>query len=362
MPRRFPLFRSAPLTPLWRRRLANFRANRRGVWSLRIFLLLLLLTLPAEFVANDVPIAVRVGGRWYWPVLKSYPETAFGGAFETEADYTDPVVAEDLIGKRGGWMLWPPVRYSYDTVDDETLGPVPSPPTRRHWLGLDDQGRDVLARALYGFRISVIFGFTLTVISLAVGVLLGLWQGYAGGKTDLFFQRFIELWGSMPQLYLLIIMSAMIIPSFWSLLVLMLMFSWMGSVGLVRAESLRARNFDYVKAARALGMSGIRVAVKHVLPNALVSTLSYLPFTLAGSLTVLTSLDFLGFGLPAGSPSLGEMLRQGKENLQAPWLGLTAFLVLAVMFALVVFIGEAARDAFDPRKVLKAPAAGGKAP
>ncbi len=356
---RSPFFRFAPVTPLWQRRLANFRANRRGVWSLRIFILLLLLTMPAEFIANDVPVCVRVNGHGYWPVMRAYPETTFGGPFETEADYADPFVAENLIAAKGGWMLWPPVRYSFDTVDDESLAPVPSPPSRRHWLGLDDQGRDVLARAIYGFRISVIFGFTLTIISLVIGVLLGLWQGYVGGRVDLFLQRFMELWGSMPQLYLLIIMSAMIIPSFWSLLILMLLFSWMGSVGLVRAESLRARNFDYVKAARALGMSGFRVAVKHVLPNALVSTLSYLPFTLAGSLTILTSLDFLGFGLPAGSPSLGEMLRQGKENLHAPWLGLTAFLVLAIMFALVVFIGEAARDAMDPRKVLKAPAGGG---
>ena len=341
------------LSPLSRRRLANFCANRRGIWALRVFVLLLLLTLPAEFVANNRPLLVRLDGHGYCPVLRAYPETAFGGALETETDYTDPYVAETLVAARGGRMLWPPVRYRYDTVDMETDRPAPAPPAPGHWLGTDDQGRDVLARAIYGFRLSVLFGVTLTLISTVVGVLLGLWSGYSGGWVDLIFQRFMELWTSMPQLYMLIIMSSFIIPGFASLLGLLLLFSWVSLVGLVRAETLRARNFDYIRAARALGLSGPRIALRHVLPNAMVSAMTYLPFILAGSLTTLTARDFLGLGLPPGSPSLGEMLQQGKSNLQAPWLGVTAFGVLAVMFVLVVFIGEALRDAFDPRKVVR---------
>lgn len=341
------------LSPLWQRRFANFRANRRGVWSLRILLLFLLVALPAEFIANDVPVVVRHAGRWYFPVLRAYPETVFGGVFETETDYKDPFVANTLIRGNGGWMLWPPVRFRYDTVDYETPVPAPAPPDRNHWLGLDDQGRDVFARALYGFRVSVLFGLMLTAASTLVGVLLGLWQGYAGGRVDLFFQRFLELWTSMPQLYVLIILSSFIVPGFWSLLGVMLLFTWTGLVQVVRAETLRARNFDYIRAARALGLSGVNIALRHVLPNAMVATLTFLPFTLASSLTMLTSLDFLGLGLPPGSASLGEMLQQGKANLQAPWLGLTAFTVLCAMFMLVVFIGEAVRDAFDPRKVAR---------
>lgn len=313
-------------------------------------MLLLLLSLPAEFVANDKPLLVKYAGHLYVPVLHSYPETTFGGVFETEADYTDPYVTETLIKGSGGWIIWPLVRYSYGTVDEESTEPAPTAPSRRHWLGTDGQGRDVVARVLYGFRLSVLFGFTLTAISTVIGVLMGLWQGYKGGWVDLIMQRIMELWGSMPQLYLLIIMASFIRPSFMTLLCLLLLFSWMRLVGVVRAETLRARNFEYVKAARALGMSGTRIAMKHILPNAIVATLTFLPFTLAGSLLMLTSLDFLGLGLPPGSPSLGELLQQGKSNLYAPWLGVTAFMALAIMFSLVVFIGEAVRDAFDPRK------------
>lgn len=345
------------LSPMTRRRLAVFRANRRGVWSLRIFLLLLVLALPAGFVASDRPLAVRAGGRWFFPALRDVPETALGGVFATPADFRDPHVAEDLVAKTGGRIWWAPVPYGHETVDLESETPAPSPPSGRHWLGTDDQGRDVLARAIHGLRLSILFGFTLTALSTAVGVLLGLWQGYAGGWVDLVMQRFMELWGAMPRLYILIIMSTVIEPSFATLLGILLLFSWMSLVHVVRAETLRARNLDYVRAARALGLSGFRTAMRHVLPNSIVAAMTYLPFILAGSLTTLTSLDFLGLGLPPGSPSLGEMLQQGKANLHAPWLGLTAFAVLAVLFTLVVFIGEAVRDAFDPRK-----SAGGRAP
>ncbi len=345
-------FRPKNWSPLTRRRLASFRRNGRGFWSLWVFLGLLLVALPAEFVANDKPLLIIFKGHWYVPALRAYPETAFGGDFETEADYRDPLLLDDLIKAGGGWVVWPPVRWSYRTVDRESSEPSPARPSSRHWLGTDDQGRDVLARALYGFRLSVLFGFTLTGISTVVGVLMGLWQGFAGGWVDLVVQRFMELWGSMPSLYLLIIMASFVVPSFWTLLTLLLLFNWMGLVSVVRAETLRTRNLEYVRAARALGLSGVRIALRHVLPNAMVTTLTFMPFNLAASLTTLTSLDFLGLGLPPGSPSLGEMLQQGKANLHAPWLGLTAFLVLAVTFTLVVFIGEGVRDVFDPRRAL----------
>jgi len=337
-------------SPMTQRRLAGFKANKRGYWSLWIFLTLLLISLPAELVCNDKPLFVSHGGKFYAPVLHTYSETEFGGVFETEADYRDPFVADDLIRANGGWMIWPLVRYSYGTVDDVSVEPAPTAPSREHWLGTDGQGRDVVARLLYGFRISILFGFALTAISTVLGVLMGLWQGYKGGWIDLISQRFMELWGSMPRLYLLIIMASFIRPSFFTLLCLLLLFSWMSLVGVVRAETLRARNFEYVKAARALGMSDMRIAMKHILPNAVVAALTFLPFILAGSLVTLTSLDFLGLGLPPGSPSLGELLQQGKANLHAPWLGISAFMGLAVMLSLVVFIGEGVRDAFDPRK------------
>ena len=336
------------MNPINRRRLHTFRANRRGWWSLRIFLVLLLLTLPAEFLANDRPLVVRHAGSIYFPVFASHPETTYGGEFETEADYRDPFV-RDLI-EADGWMLWPPIRYSYSTINYELRQPEPSPPSSDNLMGTAAQARDVLARLIYGFRISVLFGLPLTLCSCVIGIIAGAAQGYFGGLVDLLSQRFVEIWSGLPTLYLLIILASLVEPSFWWLLGLMLLFSWMSLVGVVRAEFLRARNFDFVRAARALGVGDIAIMFRHVLPNALVSTLTFLPFILTGSVTVLTSLDFLGFGLPPGSPSLGELLSQGKRNLHAPWLGITAFAVLALLLSLLVFIGEALRDAFDPRK------------
>lgn len=336
------------LSPLSRRRFDNFRSNRRGWWSLWIFLFLFVLSLFAEFIANDKPALVWFKGSIYLPVVRTYPETTFGGDFATPADYRDPYVAE-LIEKEG-FLLWPPVRFSYDTVNSRIDGPVPSPPTMVNPLGTDDHGRDVAARLIYGFRISVLFGLALTLVSSVLGIAAGGVQGYFGGRIDLYFQRFIEIWSSLPVLFLLIILSSVVQPNFWWLLGIMLLFSWTNLVGLVRAEFLRARNFDYVRAARALGVSDGVIMARHVLPNAMTATLTFIPFILNGSIVVLTSLDFLGFGLPPGSPSLGELLAQGKANLNAPWLGITAFTVLAGMLALLIFIGEAARDAFDPRR------------
>lgn len=336
------------LTPLTLRRWQNFRANRRGYWSLWIFLVLFAVTLPAEFVANDRPLLVKFEDRFYFPIFRDYPETIFGGDFLTATDYRDPFV-RDLIAAEG-WMIWPPIRYSYDTINWELPVPAPAPPSRENWLGTDDQGRDVVARLIYGFRLSVLFGLVLTVFSSLIGVAAGAVQGYFGGWTDLLFQRFIEIWTSINALYVLIILAAVIAPNFWILLGILLLFSWVALVGVVRAEFLRGRNFEYVQAARALGVSSAKIMFKHLLPNAMVATLTFMPFLLNGSITTLTSLDFLGFGLPPGSPSLGELLAQGKNNLQAPWLGITAFLVIAIMLSLLVFIGEAVRDAFDPRK------------
>jgi len=340
------------LSPLNRRRLANFRTNRRGYWSLWIFLLLLLVTLPAEFVANDKPLLVRFGGSFYFPVLRVYPETTFGGFFETEAVYTDAEV-QKLI-EADGWIVWPPIPFRYDTTVRDLGRPSPTPPTERNWLGTDDQARDVVARLIYGFRISVVFGLLLTVISSIVGIAAGAVQGYFGGRVDLAFQRFIEVWSGMPQLYILIILGSVVALNFWWLLGFMLLFEWMALVGVVRAEFLRARNLDYVRAARALGVSDARIMFRHLLPNAMVSALTFLPFITRSAVTTLTALDFLGFGLPPGSPSLGELLQQGKNNLQAPWLGITGFAVVALMLSLLVFIGEAVRDAFDPRKTFAA--------
>jgi microcin C transport system permease protein len=337
-------------SPLNRRRWANFKANKRGFWSLWIFLTLFCVTLGAEFVANDNPLLIKFDGHTYAPIFKSYPETVFGGEFETETRYRDPFV-QKLIHDKKGWMIWPPIAFSYNTINYDLDTPAPSPPSRENWLGTDDQGRDVLARIIYGFRISILFGLTLTLLSSVVGIAAGAVQGYFGGKTDLVMQRFIEIWGGMPVLYLLIIMASLVQPNFWWLLILMLLFSWMSLVHVVRAEFLRARNFDYVRAARALGANDWIIITKHVLPNAMVATLTFLPFVLNHSITTLTALDFLGFGLPPGSPSLGELLNQGKNNLQAPWLGISAFCILALMLTLLIFIGEAVRDAFDPRKV-----------
>jgi len=343
-------FLGCKITPLTRRRFESFRRNRRGFWSLWIFLTVFLVTLFAEFIANDRPILVSYDGAWYFPIFTNYSETTFGGELPTAADYRDPAVKQLIEAK--GWMLWPLIPFSYGTINYDLPSPAPSPPSRVNWLGTDDQGRDVLARLIYGFRISVMFGLVLTGLSSAVGVAAGAIQGYFGGLIDLGFQRFIEIWSGLPVLYLLIIMASFIEPNFWWLLGLMLLFSWMHLVDVVRAEFLRARNFDYVRAARALGVSDRVIILRHVLPNATVATITFLPFILNGSITTLTSLDFLGFGLPPGSPSLGELLAQGKANLQAPWLGLTAFFVLALMLSLLTFVGEAVRDAFDPRKVV----------
>lgn len=336
------------ISPLNGRRLENFKKNRRGFWSFWIFLIVFFVSLSAEIVANDKPYLARFDGEFYFPALIAYPETVFGGDFPTEADYTDPFVKE-LI-KKNGWLAWPMVPFSYDTIDRELGKTAPSAPDARHWLGTDDQARDVFARLLYGFRLSVLFGLILTILSSIVGIAAGAVQGFYGGWLDLLFQRFIEIWGSMPQLYILIIISSILVPGFWVLLCILLLFSWLALVGVVRAEFLRARNLDFVRAARALGVNDATIMFRHVLPNAMVATITMLPFILTGGVTALTSLDFLGLGLPPGSPSLGEMLNQGKNNLQAPWLGLTGFFSLAVMLSLLVFIGEAVRDAFDPRK------------
>ena len=342
---RRPLIR---LDPINRRRWEQFHANRRGWWSLWIFLALFALCLMAELIANDRPVLVSYQGQLYYPVLASYPETTFGGDFATEADYRDPYI-QDLI-QEDGWMLWPLIPFSYDTHDRQLDQPAPSPPDARHWLGTDDQGRDVVARLIYGFRISVLFGLALTLASSAIGVAAGAVQGYFGGWLDLGAQRFIEIWQGLPVLYVLIIIAAFVPPSFWSLLGIMLLFSWTALVGVVRAEFLRVRNFDYVRAAKALGVSDPVIMWRHVLPNAMVATMTFMPFILSGSIVTLTSLDFLGLGMPPDSASLGELLSQGKNNLQAPWLGITGFVVISLQLSLLVFVGEAVRDAFDPRK------------
>ncbi len=336
------------MSALNRRRWANFRANGRGYWSCAIITVLFVLSLLAEVIANDRPLLVSFKGELYVPVVRAYPETVFGGVFETPADYTDPYL-RDLI-EAEGWIVLPPIPFSYRTIDFNLGQPAPAPPSARHWLGTDNQGRDVLARLIYGFRLSMLFAIALTVISTIIGVAAGAVQGYFGGWLDLAFQRFIEIWGGLPQLFILIIVSSIVIPGFWTLLLVLLLFSWTALVPVVRAEFLRARNLDYVRAAKALGMNDSAVMAKHILPNAVVATVTFLPFIVSGAVVALTSLDFLGLGMPPGSPSLGELLRQGKENLQAPWLGLTGFFIIAGMLTLLVFVGEAVRDALDPRK------------
>ena len=338
------------MTPLNRRRLAAFRSSKRGMYSLAVFGVLFFLSLFAELLANDRPILVRYDGGFYMPVFRDYPETTFGGDLPTNAVYSDAEVVQLIEAK--GWMLWPIIPYSYDTTIKGEGRNALLPPSWRHPLGTDDQARDVLARLIYGFRISVLFGLVLTIVSSLIGIAAGAVQGYFGGIVDLTFQRILEIWSSMPTIYLLIILASFIQPGFWILLGIMLLFSWMALVGYVRAEFLRGRNFDYVRAARALGMLDVRIMMRHILPNAMTTSLTFLPFILAGSVTTLTALDFLGFGLPPGSPSLGELVLQGKNNLHAPWLALTAFFIIALMLSLLVFIGEAVRDAFNPRKVL----------
>ncbi|WP_173934575.1 ABC transporter permease [Chelativorans sp. Marseille-P2723] len=362
------------LSPINQRRWQNFKSNRRGYWSLWIFLILFVLTLFAEFIANDKPIVASYKGEILFPVLVHYPEEKFGG-FLAITDYRDPFIQEEI--EANGWMIWPPVRYSYRTVNSEIPEAAPAKPSwlyskeercqryplgaddpnctigNWNWLGTDDQARDVLSRVIYGFRISVLFGLVLTGLSAVIGVSAGAVQGYFGGWTDLIFQRFIEIWSSIPVLYLILIIAAVLPPGFWILLGIMLLFSWVAFVGVVRAEFLRARNFEYVAAARALGVADRTIMFRHLLPNAMVATLTFLPFILNGSITTLTSLDFLGFGLPPGSPSLGELLRQGQRNLNAPWLGITGFFSLSIMLSLLIFVGEAVRDAFDPRKTFR---------
>jgi microcin C transport system permease protein len=327
----------------------RFCANKRGYLSLFLFSILFVLTLFSELISNDKPLLIYYDSSFYCPLVKEYAETRFGGEFEAAADYRDPYVIE-LINKKG-WMINPVIPFSYNTINYNLKGPAPSPPSRTNWLGTDDRGRDVVARLLYGFRISVLFGLTLTICSSAIGIVAGALQGYYGGTVDIFGQRFIEIWSSLPTLFLLIILSSVVQPNFWWLLGITLMFGWMSLVGVVRAEFLRGRNFEYVTAAKALGLSDTKIIFRHVLPNAMVASITFMPFILGGSITTLTSLDFLGFGLPVGSPSLGELLAQGKANMQAPWLGLSAFILLSLMFSLLVFIGEGVRDAFDPRKV-----------
>jgi len=362
------------LSPINLRRWQNFKANKRGYWSLWIFLVLFILSLFAEFIANDRPIIASYKGETLFPVLVDYPEEKFGG-FLAVTDYRDPFIQDEI--NANGWMIWPPIRYSYRTVNSEIPEAAPAKPSwlytkeercsrypqgvndpncvigNWNWLGTDDQARDVLARVIYGFRISVLFGLVLTALSAVIGVSAGAVQGYFGGWTDLLFQRFIEIWSSIPVLYLILIIAAVLPPGFWILLGIMLLFSWVAFVGVVRAEFLRARNFEYVSAARALGVRNRTIMLRHLLPNAMVATLTFLPFILNGSITTLTSLDFLGFGLPPGSPSLGELLRQGQRNLNAPWLGITGFLTLSIMLSLLIFVGEAVRDAFDPRKTFR---------
>ncbi|APO65867.1 ABC transporter permease protein [Rhizobium gallicum] len=363
--------RKGLLSPTNIRRWRNFKANRRGYWSFWLFMVLFVLTLFSEFIANDKPIIASYKGEILFPVLVDYPEEKFGG-FLAETDYRSDVIADEI--KANGWMIWPPIHYSYRSVNSNIPHSAPTPPFwlmskeercsgypqgvndpncnygNLNWLGTDDQARDVLARIIYGFRVSVLFGLVLTICSAIVGVTAGAVQGYFGGWTDLLLQRFIEIWSSMPVLYILLIIAAILPPGFFVLLGIMLLFSWVGFVGVVRAEFLRARNFEYVRAARALGVNNRTIMWRHMLPNAMVATLTFLPFILSGSITTLTSLDFLGFGMPPGSPSLGEMIAQGKANLQAPWLGLAAFFTMSIMLSLLIFIGEAVRDAFDPRK------------
>ncbi len=340
------------LSPINQRRWNNFKANKRGYWSLWIFLTLFIISLFAEFIANDRPLLIKYDGGYYTPILKTYTETQFGGEFQTEAKYREQFV-KDLIKEKGGWIIWPLIEFDYNTQLEDPARPSPSRPTSENLLGTDDIGRDVLARVIYGFRLSAIFGLVLTLLSSIIGITAGAIQGYFGGRIDLYAQRFIELWTSLPQLFILLIFAQLFEPGFFLLLGILLLFSWTALVGVVRAEFLRGRNFDYIKAARALGLSDTKIMFKHLLPNAMVATITMVPFILSGSLATLTALDYLGLGLPPGQPSLGELLKQGKENLHAWWLMTTGFLIISIMLSLLVFIGEAARDALDPRKTFQ---------
>ncbi|QIQ20933.1 ABC transporter permease [Zophobihabitans entericus] len=326
----------------------RFKHHRRGYWSLWIFAILFIISLFSEFIANDKPILIKYQDNYYSPVFNNYPETTFGGQFETNTNYLDPYVQNNI--EQQGWMIWPPVRTTYNSLVYDTQSTFPTSPSGSHWLGTTDSGFDVFANILYGFRISMFFAILLTLFTSVIGIFLGAIQGYNGGKIDLLGQRFIEIWAGMPQLFLIILLSSVIQPNFWWLLAITILFGWMALVGVVRAEFLRTRNLDYIRAAKALGINDIKIMFKHIMPNAMVATLTFLPFILCGSITTLTTLDFLGFGLPLDAPSLGRLLLQGKNNLQAPWLGISAFLIVATLLSLLIFIGEAVRDAFDPNK------------
>ena len=332
----------------WQYRWTRFRENKTALWAVFVLLFVCVLSLSATFIANDKPLIIRYKNKLYFPVFTSYTDQQFGGSLPTEADYADPFTQEEI--RRHGWYVMPPIPYSYDTIDLQSSLPSPQAPSLRHYLGTDDVARDVLARLLYGLRISLVFALALTLVSSAIGFIVGAIQGYFGGYVDLFLGRVLEIWGSLPQLFILIILASLFAPGFWTLLFVLCLFGWTNLVGVVRAEFLRVRNFEYVRAARALGASHVRVMVKHILPNALVSALTYIPFIFAGAIVSLTALDFLGFGLPAGSASLGDLVRQGKENLHALWIGLTAFFALTLVLSCLLFIGEGVRDAFDPRK------------
>ncbi|AWD70867.1 MULTISPECIES: ABC transporter permease [Acinetobacter] len=336
------------MSPIMRARLQRFKENKLGFSCFIIFIIIFILSLGSELIANDKPLLVRYDSSLYVPAFKTYPETTFGGVFETEADYKDPVVQQLINAK--GWALWPLIEYSYQTPNLELAVPVPSEPTSQNWLGTDDQGRDVLARILYGLRISLLFGFALTIASAVIGIIIAAIQGYYGGWIDLAGQRVLEVWGGLPMLFMVMILVSMFTPNVYWLFLIMLLFGWTTLVGLVRAEFLRARNFDYVRAARSLGVSDRAIIFRHILPNAMSSSLSQLPFMLTANITALTALDFLGYGLPPDAASLGELLLQGKNNLNAPWLALSGFFTLAIVLSLLIYIGEATRDAFDPRR------------
>ncbi|XOV89658.1 MAG: ABC transporter permease [Pseudomonadota bacterium] len=338
------------LSPVNARRLAAFKANRRGYVSLWIFVILFTLSLFAEFLANDKPIVFSLHGKLHFPVWFTYTEAELGGVLETEAEYLDPFV--DKLIEENGWSIWPPLRFSYDTIDWDLAPPYPHPPDSEHWLGTDGGSTDIVAKLLYAFRLSVLFGLSLTIVSSAIGILVGALQGYFGGRVDLIGQRMVEIWSGLPVLFLLIILASMVEPNVFWLLGILSLFSWMTLVGVVRAEFLRARNFEFVRAARSLGVGDATIMYRHVLPNAMVATLTYLPFVLNASITTLTALDFLGFGLPLDAPSFGRLLSSAKANLHAPWIGISAFTSLAVLLILLIFIGEAVRDALDPRKLI----------
>ena len=336
------------MSPLMQERIKRFKQNRLGFWCFIIFIIIFVLSLMSELIANDKPLIVRYQQSYYFPIIQNYPETTFGGVFETETDYKDPAVQQLIDAK--GWSIWPLIPFSYQTPNLDLAVPVPSPPTVQNWLGTDDQGRDVLARILYGLRVSLLFGFALTFFSALLGIFVGAIQGYYGGWIDLIGQRLLEVWGGLPMLFMVMILVSMFTPSVYWLFLIMLLFGWTALVGLVRAEFLRARNLDYVRAARALGVKDRTIIFRHILPNAMSSSLSQLPFMLTANITALTALDFLGYGLPPEAASLGELLLQGKNNLTAPWLAMSGFFTLALVLSLLIYVGEATRDAFDPRR------------